>query len=183
MICMARIFGAPLTVPAGNVARRFPSKRASIAIFEPRKKQDCPRYKKSQSAKLAERHVTMNNEDVKRTVSKPLVVGLVTLILGVLIGVAAEKYVGRSSALAGNGRSAHAASGSPTVGATQRSAPDAFDFDAIETWDPFREMRNLRAEMDEMFRRSIARFHMNPQMDLFKDDAGYSLSLDVRELK
>jgi len=125
----------------------------------------------------------MNNEDVKRTMSKPLVVGLVTLILGVLIGVAAEKYVGRSSALAGNGRSAHAASGSPTVGATQRPAPDAFDFDAIETWDPFREMRNLRAEMDEMFRRSIARFHMNPQMDLFKDDAGYSLSLDVRELK
>ena len=24
---------------------------------------------------------------------------------------------------------------------------------------------------------------MNPQMDIFKDDAGYSLSLDVRELK
>lgn len=124
----------------------------------------------------------MNNDAVKRTVSKPMVVGLVTLILGVLIGVAAEKYVGRSSITV---RKAHVAdaSKSSNVKTPHRLLPDPFDDDAFDSWDPFREMRSLQAEMDEMFRRSIARFRMNPQMGIFKDDAGYSLSLDVRELK
>ena len=124
----------------------------------------------------------MNNDEVKKTVCKPMVVGLVTLILGVLIGVAAERYVGRSSVLARNTRASDAASESPAGGSTPRQAPDAFDPDPFDSWDPFREMRSLQAEMDEMFRRSIARFRMNPQMNIFKDDAGYSLSLDVREL-
>jgi len=125
----------------------------------------------------------MNNDEVKKTVSKPMVVGLVTLILGVLIGVAAERYVGRSSVLARNTRTSDAASESPAGGATPRQAPDAFDPDPFDSWDPFREMRSLQAEMDELFRRSIARFRMNPQMGIFKDDAGYSLSLDVCDLK
>ena len=125
----------------------------------------------------------MSNDDVKKTLSKPMVVGLVTLILGVLIGVAAEKYAGRSPVLAHSSQATTAASGSPTVETTNRQALDALIPDVIDPWDPFREMRNLQAEMDEMFRNSITRFHMNPQMDIFKDDAGYSLSLDVRELK
>ena len=33
----------------------------------------------------------MNNDAVKKSLSKPLVVGAATLLLGVLIGVAAEK--------------------------------------------------------------------------------------------
>jgi hypothetical protein len=37
--------------------------------------------------------------------------------------------------------------------------------------------------MDEMFRRSITRFRQSPRMNIFTDDAGYSLSLDVRDLK
>ena len=41
----------------------------------------------------------------------------------------------------------------------------------------------MQSEMDEMFRRSIERFHASPLMEPFKDDAEYSLSLDVRELK
>jgi HSP20 family molecular chaperone IbpA len=124
----------------------------------------------------------MNNDAVKRTASKPMVVGLVTLILGVLIGVAAEKYVGRGSITVRKADFADA-SKSSNVKTPRRLLPDPFDDDAFDSWDPFREMRSLQAEMDEMFRRSIARFRMNPQMGIFKDDAGYSLSLDVRELK
>ena len=41
--------------------------------------------------------------------------------------------------------------------------------------DPFREMRSLQAEMNEMLRPSIARFHASPLMNPFGDDAGYSL--------
>ena len=65
----------------------------------------------------------------------------------------------------------------------KQKAPDPFDHDFFDSWDPFREMRSLQAEMDEMFRRSIARFRQSPRMNIFTDDAGYSLSLDVRELK
>lgn len=125
----------------------------------------------------------MNTDESKNTVSKPMVVGLVALIVGVLIGVLGGRSVGQSSARAQNGRASDIASPAPTVETTNRQAPAAVIPNTIDPWDPFREMRGLQAEMDEMFRRSIARFRMNPQMDLFKDDAGYSLSLDVRELK
>ena len=112
-----------------------------------------------------------------------MVVGFVTLILGVLIGVAAERHVSRSPVPAYSGQAAKTASGPPTVATTNQQVPDAFIPNIMDPWDPFREMRSLQQEMDEMFRRSITRFHMSPQMDLFKDAVGYSLSLDVRELK
>ncbi len=125
----------------------------------------------------------MNSDAFKKTLSKPMVVGVVTLILGVLLGVAAEKFAGRSPVLALGDHSTNVVLGSPKLATTNQLMPDPSIPDPFANWDPFREMRNMQAEMDEMFRRSIARFHMNPQMDIFKDDAGYSLSLDVRELK
>jgi len=125
----------------------------------------------------------MNTADVKRMVSKPMVVGLAMLILGLLIGVAAEKYAQKNPDSTRNTQAATPAPGSFGVAAQKQKVPDPFDPDTFENWDPFREMRSLQAEMDEMFRRSIARFHLNPQMDMFPTDAGYSTSLDVRELK
>ena len=125
----------------------------------------------------------MNNDAVKNSLSKPVVVGVVALILGVLIGVAAEKFAGRSPVPALGDHAVNVASGSPNLATTNQLMPDPLIPDPFDNWDPFREMRSMQAEMDEMFRRSIARFHMNPQMDIFKDDAGYSLSLDVREFK
>ena len=65
----------------------------------------------------------------------------------------------------------------------QRQVPDPFFSDPTDPWDPFREMRSLQAEMNEMFRQSIARFHASPSMNPFGEDARYSLSLDMRELK
>jgi HSP20 family molecular chaperone IbpA len=118
--------------------------------------------------------------------SKPLVIGLVTLLLGVLIGVAADKVASRSPVpvlASGDHSTNNVAAVSPNFVTTNLLMPDPFFADPFDNWDPFREMRNMQAEMDEMFQRSITRFHMNPQMDIFKDDAGYSLSLDVRELK
>ena len=126
----------------------------------------------------------MNLNSVKATVSKPLVIGLVslTLVLGIVIGVAAEKLVNRSSAPVTAAQAAVAAK--PSIGGvTPPQMPDPFANDPFDSWDPFREMRSLQAEMDEMFRRSISRFRQSPRMNIFADDAGYSLSLDVRELK
>lgn len=126
----------------------------------------------------------MNLNSVKATVSKPMVIGLVTLtlVLGIVIGVAAEKLVNRSSAPVTAAQAAVAAK--PSIGGvTPPQMPDPFANDPFDSWDPFREMRSLQAEMDEMFRRSISRFRQSPRMNIFTDAAGYSLSLDVRELK
>jgi len=123
----------------------------------------------------------MNTEGMKTTFGKPAVIGLVMLFLGLLIGVAAEKYMVHGAVPTPQGQAAGLRSlGSGTV---QIPAPDTLFPGADDAWDPFREMRDLQAEMDQMFQRSISRFQLSPLMDPFKNDTGYSLSLDVRELK
>lgn len=124
----------------------------------------------------------MNTNSVKEVISKPMVVGGIALAVGILLGVAAEKY-GAGLLPATRSISSASVSTSSTTKALPRPPSDPFDKDDSESWDPFREMRTLQTEMDEMFRRSVARFRMSPQLDIFHDDAGYSLSLDVRELK
>lgn len=124
----------------------------------------------------------MNTADVKRTVSKPMLVGLAMLILGLLIGVGAERYSQKNPAQTRNAKADDPAPLSSVVAPPKHKTPDPFDHDFFDSWDPFREMRHLQAEMDEMFRRSIARFRQSPRMNSFADDAGYSLSLDVRQL-
>lgn len=123
----------------------------------------------------------MNADVLKKSLGKPAVIGLVMLFVGLSIGVAAAKYVAHSAAPASKGQ---AAAWRPLGGGTtQIPAPDTLFHGADEAWDPFREMRDLQAEMDKMFQRSISRFQLSPSMDPFKKDTGYSLSLDVRELK
>jgi HSP20 family molecular chaperone IbpA len=96
--------------------------------------------------------------------------------------VAVEKY-GKGSSAPTQAAQAATATKLGTSGITPPLVPDPFANAPFDSWDPFREMRSLQAEMDEMFRRSIARFRQSPRMNIFADDAGYSLSLDVRELK
>ncbi|MEI8289987.1 MAG: Hsp20 family protein [Verrucomicrobiota bacterium] len=123
----------------------------------------------------------MNTDGLKKTFGQPVVIGLVMLFLGLLIGVTAEKYLVHDTAVTSQGRAA--ASRSLGGGTVQSPAPDTPFPGANDAWDPFREMRDLQAEMDKMFQRSISRFQLSPMMDPFKNDTGYSLSLDVRELK
>ena len=125
----------------------------------------------------------MSGDDVKRRVSTPIVIGLVMLILGLVVGVGAGRFLGRGSVLAQKGHPAKGAAGYAVSEKIQRQASDPFFSDPADPWDPFREMRSLQAEMNEMFRQSVARFHASPLMNPFGHDAGYSLSLDVRELK
>lgn len=50
-------------------------------------------------------------------------------------------------------------------------------------WNPFQEMRDMQAQIDQSFDKMVERFHTDPQFSGFKDYPGYSLSLDVRDLK
>ena len=54
----------------------------------------------------------------------------------------------------------------------QTSTPDTLFPGTDDAWDPFREMRDLQAQMDKMFQRSISRFQLSPLMDPFKNDTG-----------
>ncbi|MGA2245765.1 MAG: Hsp20 family protein [Verrucomicrobiota bacterium] len=126
----------------------------------------------------------MNTGVLEKTSDKPVLIVLVmllTLFVGLLIGVATEKYVVHGAVSTSEGQTA--ASRSPAGGTMQIPTPDTLFPGAEDAWDPFREMRDLQAEMDKMFQRSISRFQGSPLMDPFKNDTGYSLSLDVRELK
>ena len=86
----------------------------------------------------------MNTDSVKRTFSKPIAVGLVMLLAGLLIGVAAEKYSARSTERTSKGQPMTARSLNGTT--PQMPAPDTLFPDADDAWDPFREMRDLQAE-------------------------------------
>jgi len=122
----------------------------------------------------------MNTDSIKKTFNKPVVLGFVMLLAGVLIGVAAERYSVRT---AEGTTSQGIANSSLRDTVSQLPAPDTLFPGTDDAWDPFREMRDLQAEMDKMFQRSISRFNSSPTMDPFKNDTGYSQSLDVRELK
>ena len=126
----------------------------------------------------------MNTGGFKKAFDKPALIGLgmlMTLFVGLLLGMATEKFAGHGAVLTSEGQAA--ATRSPGGGTLQLPAPDTLFPGAADAWDPFREMRDLQAQMDEMFQRSISRFQSSPSMDPFKNDTGYSLSLDVRELK
>lgn len=123
----------------------------------------------------------MNTDAMKRTFGQPAVIGLAMLFIGLVIGVVVEKYPVHGPVPTAQGQAATARlAGGATV---QIPEPDTLFPGADDAWDPFREMRDLQAEMDKMFQRSISRFESSPTMDPFKNDSGYSLSLDVRELK
>jgi HSP20 family molecular chaperone IbpA len=124
----------------------------------------------------------MSDEDVKKSLGTPIVIGLLMLILGLVVGMGAERFLGRGSVLAQKGQRSRGGGEASAIGKVQPQAPDPLFSDPADPWDPFREMRSLQAEMNEMFRQSIARFHASPLMNPLGDDAGYSLSLDVREL-
>lgn len=125
----------------------------------------------------------MSSNDVRKGIGTPIMIGLAMLIVGLVVGVGTGRFIGRGPVTAQKGDPAKGETGPSIGGKTQRQAPDPFFSDPTDPWDPFREMRSLQAEMNEMFRQSIARFHASPSMNPFEDDAGYSLSLDVRDLK
>ena len=123
----------------------------------------------------------MNTDGMMQSHAKPAVIGLVMLLAGLLIGMAIQKHLVQGPVLLAEGQTAAPAARAGSTG--QIPVPDKLFPDANDAWDPFREMRDLQAEMDQMFQRSVSQFQSSPMMSPFKNDTGYSLSLDVRELK
>jgi len=103
-----------------------------------------------------------------------LITGLIALAVGVGIGVAATELKTETPGapeMANSGTNPLSAAAPPNTGATG------------QTWDPFQEIRDMQLQTDRMFSRMSEQFRMEPQFNGLAENPGYSVSLNVRELK
>jgi HSP20 family molecular chaperone IbpA len=103
-----------------------------------------------------------------------VVIGLVTLVIGLVLGAAAAE----TGSMPNLTRKSPPAS-TPmlsTSGSTLKAA-------GLKGGNPFQEMRDMQAQIDQSFDKLVDRFRTEPQFSGLQDYPGYSLSLDVRDLK
>jgi HSP20 family molecular chaperone IbpA len=103
------------------------------------------------------------------------IVGVITLAIGIFVGLGVTKYMrGYSPALAA------------TRIAAKQSAPAASPVRSPggpAEWNPFQEIRDAQLQIDKMFNQMSTRFRMEPRLEIFNESPGYSLSLNVQDLK
>jgi len=117
----------------------------------------------------------MNENVVKKPWGMLIGVGLFLLLLGVLVGVGTTTCVQRTTKPLPVEKVAKATA--TTIAPKTSTQPQTAD------WNPFEEMQKMQAEMDRMFQDSVGRLRASPGMDIFQSPGGYSLSLNVRDLK
>jgi HSP20 family molecular chaperone IbpA len=94
---------------------------------------------------------------------------------GILVGIRATRYV--AGIPTANAATEHAAA-TPARSGTQKSVDEV-----THAWNPFQEIRDMQRHMDQMFDQMTTNFHLAPGMGAFSDSPGYSLSLNLRDLK
>lgn len=103
-----------------------------------------------------------------------VVIGFVTLVIGMLLGAAAAE----TGSLPNFTRKAQ-----PAPGQITSTVPGNLKAGGMETWNPFQQMRDMQAQIDQSFDTLVQQFRAKPEFSGFQDYPGYSLSLDVRDLK
>ena len=104
---------------------------------------------------------------------KTTLVGIVTLIVGLALGLGIGVWgIGNTQA------------SSPTTSeAPAKPEQKKESLIAGDDWDPFRQMEEMQEEIDRIIRRTTERFQLAPSASLFRPDAGYSSSFDLRDRK
>jgi HSP20 family molecular chaperone IbpA len=98
--------------------------------------------------------------------------GVAILAGGILVGITATKYVaGIPSANAATQRM------QKQLANTQPGVVNSRE------WNPFQEIRDMQLNMDRMFDQMNTNFHLAPSLSAFADSPGYSLSLNLRDMK
>jgi HSP20 family molecular chaperone IbpA len=115
---------------------------------------------------------TDSTQTNKKVDKKSTIVGAITLVAGIFIGLIAMRYVG-----------GHATAMAATKAPRAPAAAAAVKHEGPVQWNPFQEIRDMQSNMDQVFDAMTAQFRMQPRMDLFADNPGYSLSLHVQDLK
>ena len=122
----------------------------------------------------------MNTDDNKTTrttkKSTTAIVGVITLAIGILIGLAVTK------SKAGNSATTVATAQIQTNQMSSAASPGLNPAGQAE-WNPFQEIRDMQAQMNQMFNQMSAQFRMEPRLNFFLENPGYSLSLNVQDLK
>jgi HSP20 family molecular chaperone IbpA len=108
-------------------------------------------------------------------------VGIVTLIVGLGLGLGIGVWGIKTS----QASAPRTASDNPTSGtASAKTEPKDSNKDSTlfrDDWDPFRQMQEMQEEIDRSIRRATEHFQLGPNASLFRPDAGYSSSFDLRD--
>lgn len=103
-----------------------------------------------------------------------VIIGFVTLLIGLVLGAAAAETGSMP-------KITQMVQPAPIPAA--QAAKSNIKPGSVGDWNPFEQMRDMQAQIDQSFDKMVERFRTNPQFSGFKDYPGYSLSLDVRDLK
>jgi HSP20 family molecular chaperone IbpA len=113
---------------------------------------------------------TIGNKIIRTNkTSTTLIIGAITLAAGLAIGAAAAKAGGSAGAKT-----------DATASGQSHASPSV---SRLDQWNPFQQMRQMQAQMDQMFNQMTRQFQSEPGFNGFADIPGCSLSLDVRDLK
>jgi HSP20 family molecular chaperone IbpA len=123
---------------------------------------------------------TNDNKTSGGSAGKSVMMALAILAVGLGTGIIGMKYV-EHRGFSVRARDAVGIAGVANNGGSTSSA--AGNSLRSDEWNPFKEMREMQAEMDQSFQRSFEHLRRNPKLSVFQEDPGYSLSLDVRDLK
>jgi HSP20 family molecular chaperone IbpA len=106
-----------------------------------------------------------------------VIIGFLTLVAGLALGAAAAE-TGSLPKIAQRAQTASSPAAQTAPEATSNVKPSG-----LGNSNPFQEMRDMQAQIDQSFDKMVEQFRTDPQLSGFKDYPGYSLSLDVRDLK
>jgi len=101
---------------------------------------------------------------------KTAMVGVVTLIVGLALGLGIGVWAVRNTQAARPSLTAEIGKQEPTLSKS-------------EEWDPFRQMERMQEEIDRAIRNATEQFQLGPNAAMFRPDLGYSSSFDLRDQK
>lgn len=123
---------------------------------------------------------------------KPMTVGIVTLIIGLIVGVgigvwgiktshASDMPTMTTQSRTPNSGSTNSDASSSNKPVDQNKGEDPLLID--RNWNPFTDMERMHEQIDRAIRDATEKFSFAPGMDMFKPDNGYSSSFDLRDRK
>src|SRR5690349_20078011 len=113
------------------------------------------------------------------TKRKTTLAGVVTLIIGLALGLGVGIWGIRSSYATGaSGSSATSAATSSVKNDTTEASPAG-----AEEWDWYRQLEQMQTEIDRAIRHATEQFELGDSTSIFRPDAGYSSQFDLRDRK
>jgi HSP20 family molecular chaperone IbpA len=112
--------------------------------------------------------------DLRR--STVILAGVAILAGGILVGIHATKYV--AGIPPANAATQHPAKVAVAPAVSARPLANE-----TREWNPFQDIRDMQLQMDRMFDQMTTRFRLSPSLSRFVDRPGYSLSLNLRDMK